>query len=75
VWTSENPLKPKFARLRSRRPRTTEGRLSLVGYYLVLMYVHHEASVLYIRMSLSIGPGLCWMLDLNFREFLFHAIG
>ena len=34
-----------------------------------------ESSILYIRIPLSIGPGLCWMLDLNFREFLFHALG
>ena len=41
---------------------------SIIG---LLCTLSHEASLLYIRTPLGIGPGLGIMLDTNFREFLF----
>jgi hypothetical protein len=34
-----------------------------------------HSSALYIRMPPIIAPGLCRISDMNFREFLFYALG
>jgi hypothetical protein len=46
-----------------------------VGDYGVLMYGTERCSHWYIRTPLRIGPGLCIMLEGNFREFLFYEVG
>jgi hypothetical protein len=60
------PPKSSEAQARQRRERNT-----CLRYSRFLMYEEpRSVPVPYVRRLLGIGPGLCIMLEVNFREFL-----
>src|SRR5215203_4927015 len=62
--------KPSEAQARQTRERNT-----CLKYYRFLMYDEpRSVPVPYVRRPLGIGPELCIMLNLDFREFPFHAL-